>query len=77
MVMTWLGLKAIGYKQVLNYLDTEKDLESLEAEIAMETRRFAKRQMTFWRNEPVKLAWDLYPKEREESLRIGQIETGN
>jgi len=55
-------LKAIGYSQVLDYLTEEKQgltsgIEDLIKIIQRDTRRFAKRQLTWWRNQPTKLAW--------------------
>ena len=40
---------AIGYKELLPYLDGESDLETCVEEIKRETRRYAKRQMTWFR----------------------------
>jgi hypothetical protein len=38
----------------------------------MQTRRFAKRQMTYWRNEPLKRGWATLPREfrREEGTKF-------
>lgn len=47
---------AIGYKHVLEYFE-HGDRKVLEEKLARDTRRFAKRQMTWWRNEPGKLNW--------------------
>ena len=56
------SLKAIGYSQAIEYLNEEKqgvasDIEDLIKIIQRDTRRFAKRQLTWWRNQPSKLAW--------------------
>lgn len=40
---------AIGYKELLPYLDGVSDLETCVEEIKRETRRYAKRQMTWFR----------------------------
>ena len=40
---------AIGYKELLPYLDGTSDLETCVEEIKRETRRYAKRQMTWFR----------------------------
>jgi tRNA dimethylallyltransferase len=44
---------AIGYRHVVEGLRGE----GLKQAIARDTRRFAKRQLTWWRNEPRKLGW--------------------
>lgn len=49
------ALESVGYRQVLDWDGT--DQEQLSAAIAMATRQFAKRQTTFWRNEPAKRGW--------------------
>src|SRR5690606_8990264 len=46
---------SIGYRQALQHLDGEISEDQLIAGIQMETRRFAKRQLTWWRNQPLKL----------------------
>ena len=56
-------LRSIGYKESVSFLDsegikTEKELCDL---ISMNTRRFAKRQMTWLRNEPRKRGWNIEP----------------
>jgi len=51
------GLGSIGYKQICQYLDGEiMSCESVGL-IKRDTRRFAKRQYTWWRNRPAKLGW--------------------
>jgi len=47
---------AIGYSHVLQYLQ-HNDPARLEGELSRDTRRFAKRQFTWWRNQPVRLGW--------------------
>lgn len=49
------ALESVGYRQVLDW--DGQDQEQLRAGIAMATRQFAKRQTTFWRNEPAKRGW--------------------
>lgn len=55
--------KALGYQQAKVYLEKDLDLDWLRDEISKETRRYAKRQMTFWRNEPKKRGWVCKPKD--------------
>lgn len=64
------GLKSLGYAQVMQYLNAEIKLEEVEETIAMLTRRFAKRQMTYWRNEPPKKNWSVRPNETDKFLEI-------
>lgn len=46
------ALKTVGYKELFNYLEGNWDLETAIAEMKKNTRRFAKRQLTwFKRNE--------------------------
>jgi len=52
---------ALGYKQACEFIEGSLDQDALVPEIAMHTRRFAKRQMTFWRNEPKKRGWIVRP----------------
>ena len=43
------SMKAIGYKQVLSYLDNNTELDNLVKSISIATQQLAKRQLT-WRN---------------------------
>lgn len=70
------ALSALGYSQVISYLEGKLKLDDLEEEIARATRRYAKRQMTFWRNEPVKAGWQIRPIAAEADRVIGD-EKGN
>ena len=55
----------IGYSQALRYLRGKMTPASLVEEISQATRNFAKRQMTYWRNEPGKRGWCVRPREGE------------
>lgn len=46
------AMQAIGYKEVFPYLDGRTDSESMIASIQQNTRRFAKRQLTYFRSMP-------------------------
>ena len=46
------AFQAIGYRQLVRYLEGNGSLEQAVAEIVRETRRFAKRQETWFRKEP-------------------------
>ncbi len=43
------ALNTVGYKEIFEYLNGDKDLTSAVAAIQQNTRRFAKRQMTWFR----------------------------
>ncbi len=45
------AMQALGYKQILRFLKGETTLEQAVAEIKKETRRYAKRQMTWFRKD--------------------------
>ena len=45
------AMQALGYKQILRHLKGETTLEQAVAEIKKETRRYAKRQMTWFRKD--------------------------
>jgi len=61
-----VALQSLGYKQVGEYLDGIYDKDTMIATIQQETRRYAKRQLTWFRKIP-SLRW-FAP---EESERIG------
>jgi tRNA dimethylallyltransferase len=46
------ALKAIGYREVLRAIDRGEDPEGVRDEIRRNTRRYAKRQRTWFRSEP-------------------------
>ncbi len=50
-------LQSIGYKQACRHLDGELTFEEFRESTKQETRRFAKRQETWWRHQPSKLGW--------------------
>ena len=43
------AIQAIGYKELKPYIDGEKSLEDAVEKLKMETRRYAKRQLTWFR----------------------------
>lgn len=45
------SLQTLGYREIIKYLEGVYDLESAVEEIKKETRRYAKRQLTWFRNE--------------------------
>jgi tRNA dimethylallyltransferase len=50
------ALNTVGYKEVFEYLDGEIDLDAAIAAIKQNTRRFAKRQLT-WFNKDNQISW--------------------
>ena len=46
------ALQTVGYKELFTYFDGEWDLETAISEIKKNTRRYAKRQMTWFRRDP-------------------------
>jgi tRNA dimethylallyltransferase len=49
--------RSIGYKHVRNFLSGECASEEMMESMKKDTRRFAKRQYTWWRHQPEKLGW--------------------
>ena len=45
------AMQGLGYKEILDYLAGECNLEEAIAKIKLETRHFAKRQLTWFRRE--------------------------
>lgn len=63
-------LETLGYKQACDHLDGKLAYSDLAHEIALHTRRFAKRQMTYWRNEPAKRGWKVRPSDAEDAQLV-------
>jgi tRNA dimethylallyltransferase len=61
------ALRSIGYKETVSFLQRQEggSLSGLTDQIAQQTRRFAKRQMTWLRNEPLKRGWNVHPPQIE------------
>lgn len=57
------ALSSVGYLEAVQYLNGEISREQLLEKIIVATRQLAKRQRTFWRNEPVKREWRVRPDE--------------
>lgn len=60
----WL-LKSIGYREANECVQGIRPGEVLSEAVTVATRRLAKRQMTFWRNEPRKRDWIVRPSPDE------------
>jgi tRNA dimethylallyltransferase len=44
------AMRGHGYREILDFLAKEKDWKTAVAEIKRDTRNYAKRQITWWRN---------------------------
>jgi tRNA dimethylallyltransferase len=64
------ALNTVGYKELFQYLEGEISLESAVSEIKKNTRRFAKRQMTWFKKDP-EITW--FPYDGPVSEIIGFI----
>jgi tRNA dimethylallyltransferase len=64
------GLRALGYRQALQVLKGEIPDEELGADVAQFTRNFAKRQMTYFRNEPSKRGWAQSPPQPNRTPKV-------
>lgn len=67
-------LQTVGYQEFFPYLDGETDLESARERMERNTRRYAKRQMTWFRRDP-DIEW-FGPDEEEGILRRIEERTG-
>ncbi len=62
-------MQSIGYKQINQYLDNEISLEQTIELIKRDTKRFAKRQMTWLRNDK-EIKWYDIPQNRTEVVKL-------
>ncbi|MBP1044099.1 tRNA (adenosine(37)-N6)-dimethylallyltransferase MiaA [Vagococcus sp. BWB3-3] len=62
------GAQGIGYKEFFPYFQGESDLETAVAQVKQNSRRYAKRQLTWFRNRMSVEWWDLvaYPQRLTE-----------
>lgn len=58
------ALNTVGYKEIFKYLDGEWDLEFAKEKILVNTRRYAKRQMTWFKKDDT-FTW-FSPSQKEE-----------
>ena len=63
------SLNTVGYTEIFKYLDGEWDLDFAVSEIQKNSRRFAKRQLTWYRKEE-DINWVSYNNSLEESLSL-------
>ena len=67
------ALDAIGYQESLAVTRGELAESNLALEIAKNTRRLAKQQLTFWRNEPHKRNWFVRPTGADPAVSISGV----
>ena len=65
----FVALKTVGYSELFRYLKGEWDLDFAVEEIRKNSRRFAKRQLTWYRGEE-NIHWVSYQNPLEESLSL-------
>ena len=63
------SLNTVGYKELFNYLDGKYSLEEAVAAIKQNTRRYSKRQLTWFRRHP-EAVWIDY---QNHSQMVGSI----
>lgn len=66
-----IPLQTVGYQELFEYLAGNCDLESAIEEIKKNTRRFAKRQLTWFRKNQA-IHWVNYNKTHQEVLEIAE-----
>ena len=69
-------LNAVGYRHAAQFISGEISKSQAVEEMQKDTRRLAKRQLTWWRNQPLKLGWnylDFGPSEGLEPSSICDI----
>lgn len=63
------SLKTVGYTEIFNFFDKKWDLDFAISEIKKNSRRFAKRQLTWYRGEE-NIFWVNYQNSLKESLSL-------
>ncbi|MDP2424244.1 MAG: tRNA (adenosine(37)-N6)-dimethylallyltransferase MiaA [Bacteroidales bacterium] len=61
------ALNTVGYKEIFEYFDAKITLEQAVADIKTNTRRYAKRQLTWFKKDP-EYQW-FHPSEQDEVLQ--------
>jgi len=71
------AMQALGYKEIGAYLRGEMDLKAAIARLKRNTKRFAKRQFTWFRRDPRLRWWEVDPERIDEiSQEIAQYIAG-
>jgi tRNA dimethylallyltransferase len=68
------ALQTVGYRELFSYFDGNYDLDTAVAEIKKNTRRFAKRQLT-WLRKKEDIIWVDYKYDLKELLKTVEHET--
>lgn len=55
----------IGYKEMISYLDGKTTLEEAAEKLKQNTRNYAKRQLTWFRKNPL-IKWNCYPSKKKK-----------
>jgi len=63
------ALQTVGYKELFEYIDGKYTLDFAVSEIKKNTRRFAKRQLT-WLRKNETILWVPYNTEQEKVLQM-------
>ncbi len=69
------ALTTLGYHEACAVLEGKLEEGDLAEEIALHTRRFAKRQLTYWRNEPPKRGWEIRPSSELEGVEVSGFDS--
>ena len=67
-----VALQTVGYSELFKYFDGEWDLDFAVSEIKKNSRRYAKRQMT-WNRKLGNVNWVNYDNSVEEALSLLEI----
>lgn len=62
------AMQAIGYRQILEFLDGKMDMPSLREEVAIKTRQYAKRQGTWFRRQTTASRFAIAEAESMDSI---------
>ncbi len=63
-----VSMQSLGYRQIMDYLDGDCDLEEAVYQIKLQTRHFAKRQITWFKREKEAIWVDKSEFNRDEDL---------
>lgn len=72
------AFQALGYKEILPYLQGEASLDQVKEKLKCQTRRFAKRQLTWFRRDK-RIIWldvDQYANEKVLAAQIADLAEG-
>ena len=63
-------LRTLGFSEAKDFLASKLSQQELIDSISQSTRRFAKRQTTFWRNSPQKFSWSTRPVPKDAQVEL-------